>query len=56
MESHSEPDHIHCSEAVHLQLRDRFEFSERGEIEIRGKGLMRTYDLLGRRASAGSTG
>jgi class 3 adenylate cyclase len=52
MESHSEPDHIHCSEAVYLQLRDRFEFSERGEIEIRGKGLMRTYYLLGRRASA----
>lgn len=56
MESHSEPDLIHCSEAVYLQLRDRFEFSERGEIEIRGKGVMRTYYLLGRRASAGATG
>lgn len=51
MESHGEPDHIHCSEAVYLKLKDQFAFSERGELEIRGKGLMRTYYLLGRRGA-----
>ena len=53
MESHGEPGRIHCTEAVYEQLRDSFEFSERGEIEIRGKGRMRTFFLVGRRGAGG---
>ncbi len=48
MESSGEPGKIHCSEdfAYHLQNRDEsFVFQERGEIEVKGKGLMRTYFL-----------
>jgi len=50
MESHGEPGRIQCSEAMYARLADRFVFSERGEIEIRGKGRMRTFFVLGRRS------
>ena len=43
MESHGEPDRIHCTEEIFLALKDKFVFEERGEIEIKGKGKMRTY-------------
>ncbi|MBU3678899.1 MAG: tetratricopeptide repeat protein [Candidatus Kapabacteria bacterium] len=48
METSCEPGKIQCSSefAYHLQNRDdRFQFEERGEIEVRGKGLMRTFYL-----------
>ncbi len=48
MESSGEPGKIHCSEefAYHVQNRDEsFVFEERGEIEVKGKGVMRTYFL-----------
>ncbi len=48
MESSGEPGKIHCSEdfAYHLQNRDEsFVFEERGEIEVKGKGVMRTFFL-----------
>jgi class 3 adenylate cyclase len=43
MESHGMPDRIHCAEALHRLLKDGFEFEERGMIEVKGKGMMRTY-------------
>ncbi len=49
MESSGEAGKIHCSEefAYHLQNRDEsFVFEERGEIEVKGKGMMRTYYLV----------
>ncbi|MES2766666.1 MAG: tetratricopeptide repeat protein [Bacteroidota bacterium] len=46
MESTGEPDKIHVSEEVFKSLKDNFEFEERGEIEIKGKGIMKTYFLL----------
>ncbi len=49
MQSTGEPGRIHCSAdfAHHLQNRDEsFSFEERGEVEVKGKGLMRTYYLL----------
>ncbi|MBL9008365.1 MAG: hypothetical protein JNJ46_29160 [Myxococcales bacterium] len=49
MESHGEPDRIQCTPAVYEHMKDRFEFAERGEIDIKGKGRMRTYFLLARR-------
>lgn len=49
MESHGEPGHIHCSQAVYDKLCHAFEFSERRDLEVRGKGRMPTYFLLRRR-------
>ncbi|XP_067287599.1 guanylate cyclase soluble subunit beta-2 isoform X1 [Pseudorasbora parva] len=48
MESHGVPDHIHVSPSTYSVLKDKaiFEIAERGEIEVKGKGLMRTYFLL----------
>uniref|UniRef100_A0A8C1Y6I7 guanylate cyclase n=1 Tax=Cyprinus carpio TaxID=7962 RepID=A0A8C1Y6I7_CYPCA len=48
MESHGLPDHIHLSPFTYSVLKDKgnFEITERGEIEVKGKGLMRTFFLL----------
>ncbi|XP_685297.6 guanylate cyclase soluble subunit beta-2 isoform X3 [Danio rerio] len=48
MESHGVPDHIHVSPFTFSVIKDKgiFEMAERGEIEVKGKGLMRTYFLL----------
>ena len=46
MESHGEAGRVHCSSAVYEALKDSkdsFAFEERGEMEIKGKGMMRTY-------------
>jgi adenylate cyclase len=48
MESHGEPSRIHVSEATRLLLADRFRFADRGEVTVKGKGVMRTFFLLGR--------
>lgn len=45
MESSGEPGKIHVSADVYEALKDKFEFEERGEIEVKGKGKMRTYFL-----------
>jgi class 3 adenylate cyclase/uncharacterized protein HemY len=47
MESHGEPDMIHCTEEVFKALNNDFIFKERGEMEIKGKGVMKTYFLTG---------
>lgn len=49
MESHGVNGEIHVSEATHQRLRDRYAFEERGEVEIKGIGAMRTYFLTGKR-------
>jgi adenylate cyclase len=46
MESHGEAGKIHCSEEVFLALKDTFTLEERGEIEVKGKGMMRTWLLV----------
>lgn len=48
MESHGEAGKIHVSEAAREALKGAFSFDERGEIEIKGKGLMRTWFLTGK--------
>jgi class 3 adenylate cyclase len=48
MESHGEPSRIHVSEATRRQLGDRYRFVDRGEVAIKGKGVMNTFFLLGR--------
>jgi class 3 adenylate cyclase len=51
MESSGLPGRIQVTEAVFERLRDRYRFEERGEIEVKGKGRLRTYLLVGRLAT-----
>ena len=34
------------------RLRDRYLFEERGSVEVKGKGVMQTYLLVGRQERA----
>jgi class 3 adenylate cyclase/Tfp pilus assembly protein PilF len=45
MESHGEPGKIHVSEDFRNSVGSEFTFIERGEMEIKGKGKMKTYFL-----------
>ncbi len=49
MESHGLPGRIQVSEAAWQRLAGRFTFEPRGEIEVKGKGRVRTWWLTGRR-------
>jgi class 3 adenylate cyclase len=46
MESHGVEDKIHVSKEVYLKLKDKFEFEDKREIQVKGKGLMETYFLV----------
>jgi class 3 adenylate cyclase len=48
MESHGLPDRIHVTRAVHDRLVGRYVFESRGVIEVKGKGPMETFFLVGR--------
>ncbi|KAF4661661.1 hypothetical protein FOZ61_003056 [Perkinsus olseni] len=43
MESHGEPMKVHCSEATAQRIQGDFELVDRGDMFIKGKGLMRTF-------------
>lgn len=43
MESHGEPGKIHLSGVTYDLLKDKYNFSSRGKIKIKGKGEMETY-------------
>jgi guanylate cyclase len=45
MESHGAPGEIHVSDAVRAALGDAFVLDERGLVEVKGKGPMRTWWL-----------
>ncbi|MBC8043104.1 MAG: adenylate/guanylate cyclase, partial [Rhizobacter sp.] len=49
MESHGVAGEIHLSEAAARRLQLRFLLAERGEMEVKGKGTMTTYFLLGKK-------
>src|SRR6266568_4400090 len=49
MESHALPGTIQVTERIHEHLRDHYELRARGTIDIKGKGAMTTYLLVGRR-------
>ncbi len=49
MESSGLPGRIQLSEQAAASLDDSFAIEERGTVEIKGKGRMKTYWLLGRR-------
>lgn len=50
MESQGLPGCIQVSDATYERLRDRYEFEKRGSVEIKGKGKMTTYLLIGKKS------
>ena len=50
MESTGQPSRIQVAPATYERLRNSFEFEERGMIDVRGKGAMRTWFLSGPKA------
>jgi len=55
MESHGVPGRIHVAEATYQHLRDAYAFEPRGTIDVRGKGPMSTYLLVGRKNRSSTT-
>jgi adenylate cyclase len=49
MESHGVPGGIQVTDRTFQRLCDRYRFEERGTVQVKGKGEMRTWLLLGRR-------
>jgi class 3 adenylate cyclase len=47
MESHGTPGHIQVTDAVRLALADRFELEDRGMVDLKGRGPIRAWYLLG---------
>ena len=52
MESHALPGTIQVTERAYERLRHRFELRQRGMVEVKGKGPMTCYLLIGPRADA----
>ncbi len=52
MESTDQEGRIQVPQDVYERLRDRFYLEERGDVEIKGKGLMHTWYLIGRKPLA----
>jgi adenylate cyclase len=55
METTDAVGHIQVPEVVYERLKHNFALQERGGIEIKGKGVMRTWYLTGRRSQAGAS-
>ena len=49
LESTSEPNRIHVSGTLASELEDRYRLTPRGTVELKGKGLVETCFLVGRR-------
>jgi PAS domain S-box-containing protein len=49
METHGLPGQIQVTAATYERLRQRYVFKERGSIQVKGKGEMITYLLIGRK-------
>jgi adenylate cyclase len=56
MESTDSVGRIQVPEDVYQRLKNDFVLQERGGVEVKGKGLMRTWYLVGRKPDAGSGG
>jgi CHASE2 domain-containing sensor protein/class 3 adenylate cyclase len=52
MESHGIPGKIQVSSSTYELLKEQYYFEERGTIQVKGKGTMRTYFLLGKNESS----
>ena len=51
MESHALPGTIQVTERAYERLRHRFELRQRGTVDVKGKGPMTSYLLIGPRAA-----
>ena len=49
MESTGVPGRLQVTPETHERLRDRFTFERRGPVEVKGKGVIETWFLVGRR-------
>jgi adenylate cyclase len=56
MESTDSVGRIQVPEDVYLRLKDDFVLQERGAVEVKGKGMMRTWYLVDRKPDTGSDG
>ena len=56
MESTDSVGRIQVPEDVYQRLKEDFVLQERGAVAVKGKGLMRTWYLVGRKPNAGSSG
>jgi class 3 adenylate cyclase len=56
MESSGVPGRIQVTEETYRRLCDRYTFEPRGQIEVKGKGPMTTYFLVGRQAGPSRPG
>jgi class 3 adenylate cyclase len=54
LESTGIPGLIQVSRSVYDQLREEYNFESRGPIEVKGKGLIETWLLLGRKRDVDS--
>ncbi|MEG5170635.1 adenylate/guanylate cyclase domain-containing protein [Microcoleus sp. B3-D7] len=54
MESQGLPWRIQVSETTYKLLENKYLFQERGMIEVKGKGVMKTYILIGRKSGSSS--
>ena len=50
-ENTSSPNNIHVSEAVRIRLADDFIFSDGSSVELKGKGTVPSYYLLGKKTA-----
>ncbi|MEX0272355.1 adenylate/guanylate cyclase domain-containing protein [Leptolyngbyaceae cyanobacterium UHCC 1019] len=48
METHSIPGEIQVTEATYEHLKDKYKFTDRGTIAVKGRGDMKTYFLTGK--------
>jgi class 3 adenylate cyclase len=53
MEAYGLPGYIQVTAATYERLRDKYLFEERGEFYVKGKGVLRTYLLIGRKGPDG---
>ena len=51
MESDGVPGEIQVTQAFYDLIKSKYDFEERGEVSIKGKGLMKTYFLKGRKST-----
>ena len=49
MQSHAPPGGIQVTGRTHERLRDRYLFEKRADLDVKGKGVLTAYLLLGRR-------
>lgn len=49
LEGTAEPMKIHVSESVYSRLQDSYLFEERGEVDLKNRGKLRTYFLTGKK-------